>query len=106
MTFRIKDIDFDALSITVRAAKGNKDWVTLLPEVCIPELPAHLLKVAQLHQADKLQGNGFAPMPNALYRKYPSASRELGLPDQCRRYAESSRNELNHPRFRESPVSE
>jgi integron integrase len=77
VTLRVKDIDFDAHSITVRAAKGNKDRVTLLPEVCIPELRAHLLKVAQLHQADKLQGNGFAPMPNALYKKYPSASREL-----------------------------
>ena len=78
MTMRIKDIDFDLRSVTVRAGKGNKDRCTLLPESLIPELRAHLTKVAQLHKSDVLQGNGFAPMPNALYRKYPSASQSLG----------------------------
>ena len=31
MTLRVKDIDFDLRSITVRAAKGNKDRATVLP---------------------------------------------------------------------------
>ncbi len=78
MTMRIKDIDFDLRSVTVRAGKGNKDRCTLLPESLIPELRSHLSKVAQLHKTDVLQGNGFSPMPNALYRKYPSASQSLG----------------------------
>ncbi len=77
MTLRVKDIDFGLRSITVRAAKGNKDRVTLLPEVLISGLRNHLTKVAQLHKADLLQGNGYAPMPNALYKKYPSASKSL-----------------------------
>jgi integron integrase len=77
MTLRIKDIDFDFFSITVRAAKGNKDRATLLPESAIPSLKKHLLKVAQLHVEDKLKGNGYVPMPNALYKKYPSASRGI-----------------------------
>ena len=77
MTLRVKDIDFDLRSITVRAAKGNKDRATLLPAALIPALRNHLTKVAQLHASDVLSGNGYAPMPNALYRKYPSASRSL-----------------------------
>jgi len=77
MTLRVKDIDFDLRSITVRAAKGNKDRATLLPAALIPALRSHLTKVAQLHTSDVLRGNGYAPMPNALYRKYPSASRSL-----------------------------
>ena len=78
MTLRVKDIDFDLRSITVRAAKGNKDRATLLPQALIPVLRNHLLKVYQLHKSDLLQGNGYAPMPNALYKKYPSASKSFG----------------------------
>jgi integron integrase len=78
MTLRVKDIDFDLRSITVRAAKGNKDRATLLPQALIPNLRNHLLKVYQLHKSDILQGNGYAPMPNALYKKYPSASKSFG----------------------------
>jgi integron integrase len=77
MTLRVKDIDFDLHSITVRAAKGNKDRATLLPESLIPLLRGHLLKIAQLHKSDILSGNGYAPMPNALFKKYPSASQSL-----------------------------
>jgi len=78
MTLRIKDIDFDLRTITVRSGKGQKDRTTLLPEKLIQDLQNHLLKVAQLHKTDLLQGNGLAPMPNALYKKYPSASQSLG----------------------------
>jgi site-specific recombinase XerD len=77
MSLRVKDIDFDLRSITVRASKGNKDRATLLPEALMPALRSHLTKVAQLHKSDALRGNGYAPMLNALYRKYPSASRSL-----------------------------
>lgn len=78
VTLRVKDIDFDHRSITVRAGKGNKDRTTLMPEALIPDLHNHLTNVAQLHKSDVLRGNGFAPMPNALYKKYPSASQLLG----------------------------
>ncbi len=78
VTLRVKDIDFDNRAITVRAGKGNKDRVTLLPECLMPAVRSHLVKVAQLHKSDLLKGNGYVPMPNALYQKYPSASRTLG----------------------------
>jgi len=71
---RIKDVDFDNNQITVRAGKGYKDRVTLLPATIVPSLRTHITKVAQLHKTDLLKGNGLAPMPNALYKKYPLAS--------------------------------
>lgn len=77
MTLRVKDVDFDLRTITVRAGKGYKDRATVMPEALIPELRNHLTKVAQLHKSDLLKGNGYAPMPNALYAKYPSASQSL-----------------------------
>ena len=77
MTLRVKDVDFDLKSITVRAGKGYKDRATVLPGSLIPELRIHLTKVAQLHKSDLLKGNGYAPMPNALYQKYPSASQSF-----------------------------
>ena len=55
MTLRVKDIDFDLRSITVRTAKGNKDRAILLPESLVPLLRGHLLKIAQLHKSDILK---------------------------------------------------
>lgn len=77
MTLRVKDIDFEQRVLVVRSGKGNKDRVTIIPERLTAPLQRHLLKVAQLHRADVLRGNGYVPMPNALYKKYPSASRSL-----------------------------
>ena len=78
VTLRVKDIDFDLRTITVRAAKGNKDRSTLLPHALVTDLRNHLLKVYELHKSYVLHGNGYTPMPNALYKKYPSASRSFG----------------------------
>lgn len=74
---RVKDLDFHAGTLIVRDGKGGKDRTTLLPKQIIPELQKHLLKVAQLHQSDINRGAGFAAMPGALYKKYPTASRSL-----------------------------
>ena len=74
---RVKDIDFNSKTLTVRDAKGGKDRTTLLPTQLTEPLQRHLIKVAQLHAEDKTKGGGYAAMPGALYRKYPSASRSL-----------------------------
>jgi integron integrase len=87
VTLRIKDIDSDQGSIIVRSGKGNKDRVTVLRKGSREALSHHVVQVAELHKGDCLRGAGFAPMPNALYCKYPSASRSLG----CRFVFPSSR---------------
>jgi integron integrase len=73
---RIKDIDFDRGEITVRDGKGRKDRVTVLPARVALRLRAHLEKVRRVHDGDLLTGAGSVAMPDALARKYPSASRE------------------------------
>jgi integron integrase len=75
MTLRIKDIDFGARSITVRSGKGGKDRSTLLPSKLREPLQRHVIRVLALHKQDCLQGRGYTPLPGALHRKYPRASR-------------------------------
>lgn len=74
-TLRIKDLDFIARAISIRNSKGSKDRTTVLPDLLSTPLQAHLLRVVALHQDDLMKGGGFAPMPDALERKFPSASR-------------------------------
>lgn len=74
VTLRVKDIDFGARVITVRAGKGGKDRTTVLPEQLHGPLQQHLLRVAGLHKEDLSRGGGLAPLPHAIARKYPSAS--------------------------------
>ena len=78
VTLRVKDIDFGAHSITVRSGKGAKDRTTILPQQLVASLQQHLARVAILHKRDSLRGAGHAPLPGALYRKYPNASRLFG----------------------------
>ena len=77
MTLRVKDVDLQAGLIHVRAGKGGKDRTTLLPDRLQSPLRRQLLGVARLHKQDLVRGGGFAPLPNALERKYPSASQSL-----------------------------
>lgn len=77
VTLRIKDVDLGRLRVTIRSSKGNKDRTTVLPGRLVSPLQRHLLRIASLHKQDTLAGSGFAPLPNALDRKYPSASRSL-----------------------------
>jgi integron integrase len=73
---RIKDIELARGEITVRDGKGAKDRVTLLPATLRQPLAAHLDQVFRLHQQDLRRGDGRAPLPGALVRKYPSAPKE------------------------------
>lgn len=78
VTLRVKDIDFGAPSITVRSGKGAKDRTTVLPQQLVAPLQQHLMRLAILHKRDSLRGAGHAPLPGALYRKYPNASSLFG----------------------------
>ena len=75
-TLRVKDIDFDAGTLTVRAGKGDMDRMTFLPKRLIDEIKKHLAKVKNVHGRDLASGAGEAPLPTALARKYPNAGRE------------------------------
>ena len=77
MTLRVKDLDFHSGSISIRDGKGGKDRTTILPKQLSAPLQKQLLKVAQLHQQDLNRGGGYAAMPGALSKKYPTASKSL-----------------------------
>lgn len=78
LRLRVKDVDFSRNEIVVREGKGNKDRVTMLPASVKEPLAAHLERVRHLHERDLAAGFGRVQLPDALARKYASASREWG----------------------------
>jgi integron integrase len=78
MRLRVKDIDFEMNQIIVRAGKGDKDRVTILPEVISDELRAQIEKVRRLHERDVAAGAGWVELPMAIENKWPTAAREIG----------------------------
>lgn len=78
LRLRIKDIDFYSQCMIVRAGKGNKDRITVLPKHLISHLQQHLAKTKSLHERDCHDGFGTVYLPYALARKYPNANREWG----------------------------
>lgn len=77
VSLRIEDIDLSANVVSVRNSKGSKYQTTVLPEHLVSPLQQHLLRIAALHRDDLATGDGLAPMPDALAKKYPSASASL-----------------------------
>src|SRR5207247_642747 len=73
---RVKDVDFATNQIIVRAGKGDRDRVTMLPAVVKPDLVRHVEVVRRQHEADLRHGAGWVELPWALARKYPNAGRE------------------------------
>jgi integron integrase len=78
LRLRVKDIDFGLNQITIREGKGDKDRITMLPEMVRKPLKDHLERVKQIHDRDLADGYGRVVMPNALDRKYPNAPAEWG----------------------------
>jgi integron integrase len=73
---RVQDLDLGGNQIIVRAGKGDKDRVTMLPAVIKADLVQHLAAVRRQHQRDLTTGAGWVELPTALARKYPRAGRE------------------------------
>src|SRR6266511_2378924 len=68
---RVKDIDTARNQIVVRAGKGNKDRLTVLPAAVKADLLRHLESVRRQHQLDLEAGAGWVELPGALGKKYP-----------------------------------
>jgi integron integrase len=73
---RVKDLDLENHQIVVRAGKGDKDRVAVMPASVRDDLARHLARVRDQHRRDLAGGAGYVALPNALSRKYPNASRE------------------------------
>ena len=75
LRLRVKDVDFEMRQITIREAKGNRDRVTMLPEILVEPLRNHLSRIKAVHETDLADGYGEVYLPFALARKYPAAAR-------------------------------
>ncbi len=72
---RLQDLLWDRATIVVRAGKGHKDRVTLLPRSLERSLRVQAWLVATQHRARLPLDGGWAPMPDRLAHKYPGAAK-------------------------------
>src|SRR5712664_620136 len=66
---RVQDVDFASNQILVRAGKGDKDRVTMLPEAVKRALARHPETVRAQHQDDLERGAGWVELPTALIQR-------------------------------------
>jgi integron integrase len=76
LRLRVQDIDLSRGEIMVRNGKGGKDRVTMLPQSLKSPLAEQLRRANAVHERDLADGWGRVVLPDALDRKYPSASAE------------------------------
>lgn len=74
---RLKDVDFARREVLVRAAKGAKDRLTMLPERLIPPLQAQIALVRAAHVRWARAGTATVELPTRLGRKLPTAGTSL-----------------------------
>jgi integron integrase len=74
LRLRVKDLRFERYQLVVRRGKGQKDRVTMLPEMLHAPLHHQLGKAKAWHTEDLEAGYGAVYLPNALHRKYPNAA--------------------------------
>ena len=74
LAIRVKDLDLERREVTVRAGKGAKDRVTMLPDALTVPIREHLERVRVLHMRDLARGRGQVPLPSAVAGKYPRAA--------------------------------
>ncbi len=73
LRLRVKDLDLDRQQVFVRAGKGDKDRVTVLPQKLVEPLRAHRDRIRGLHEQDRGAALAGVWLPEALERKYPMA---------------------------------
>jgi integron integrase len=73
LRLRVKDVDFEYSQLVVRDGKGQKDRVTILPDMLREPLQKHLTLVREKHEQALRAGYGGVELPGALAHKYPKA---------------------------------
>lgn len=74
LRLRIKDVDMERRTVTVRQGKGRKDRVTVLPEVLLEKLVKQREAARELYEKDRDNMAAGVFMPTALARKLPKAN--------------------------------
>jgi integron integrase len=76
LRLRVKDIDLERGQVAVRAGKGGKDRVTVLPVKLKARLGVHFERLRGIHEQDRAEGVPGVWLPEGLDRKYPKAGAE------------------------------
>ena len=76
LRLRIKDVDLERRQLMVRAGKGGKDRVTVLPKVLLERLQQHRERLRILHAEDRAAEAPGVWLPEGLDRKYPHAGKD------------------------------
>ena len=75
LRLRVKDADLGLSELVVRRGKGEKDRVTVLPQVSRSALIEQLARAQAQHRRDLACGAGQVLLPGALARKFSGAER-------------------------------
>jgi integron integrase len=75
LRLRIKDVDVERRQLIVRAGKGGKDRVTLVPDALVERLLAHRERLSRLHAQDHQADAPGVWLPEGLERKFPQAGK-------------------------------
>ncbi len=104
---RVKDVDFGQRHVVVRAGKGDRDRIALLPAFVVEPLRAHLTGARRQHEEDLHRGAGWVELPAAFDRKHPNAGREWAWQwvfPATRTYVEPASGQVRRHHFHESAV--
>lgn len=78
ISLRIKDIDLDRGTLTIRQGKGDKDRMTMLPKNLQEALANQITKARQIWEVDREEDQPGVYLPGALARKFREATKEFG----------------------------
>ncbi|MBT9518715.1 MAG: integron integrase [Methyloversatilis discipulorum] len=73
LCLRVKDVDFERLTLIVREGKGRKDRALMLPQSLVQPLRDQMARARLLWDDDRRAGRAGVDMPDAIARKYPRA---------------------------------
>jgi integron integrase len=73
LALRVKDLEMTRGELIVRAGKGQKDRITVLPASLLDRLRAHLVILHRWYREERRLGRPGVSLPLALRRKYPHA---------------------------------
>ncbi|MEN9990644.1 MAG: Integrase/recombinase, partial [Verrucomicrobiota bacterium] len=74
MRLRIKDVDLERGTVTVRQGKGGKDRMSVLPKSLVKSIAAHIEYARKLWKDDVAKGQAGVYLPGALSRKFRRAA--------------------------------
>jgi site-specific recombinase XerD len=75
-TLRLRDLDFGRQQIVVRAGKGDKDRIVMMPVSLRDALGGQVGIVRHRHERDVKRAAGYVPLPDSLAHKCPYAQRD------------------------------